>query len=157
MWILKWLPDWIFYLILFVGVVGLLATYLIKFLRFIPSLYVYRTPIQLVSVAMIVFGTFMAGAIYDNDAWLAKVRELEDKVAESEKLAAQKNTEIVEKVVTKTQVVREKGNDIIKYVDREVVKKEEVVKFIENCPIPQDIVDAHNAAALLNKAAGGNK
>lgn len=157
MWILKWLPDWIFYLILFVGVVGLLATYLIKFLRFIPSLYVYRTPIQLVSVAMIVFGTFMAGAIYDNDAWLAKVRELEAKVAESEKLAAQKNTEIVEKVVTKTQVVREKGNDIIKYVDREVVKKEEVVKFIENCPIPQDIVDAHNAAALLNKAAGGNK
>lgn len=157
MWILKWLPDWIFYCILFAGVIGLILTSFLKLLRFIPSLYMYRTPIQLASVAMIAFGTFMAGAIYDNDAWLAKVRELEAKVAESEKLAAQKNTEIVEKVVTKTQVVREKGNDIIKYVDREVVKKEEVVKFIENCPIPQDIVEAHNAAALLNKAAGGNK
>lgn len=157
MWILKWLPDWLFYFILFVGVVGLLATYLIKFLRFIPGLYVYRTPIQLVSVAMIVFGTFMAGAIYDNDAWLAKVRELEAKVAESEKLAAQKNTEIVEKVVTKTQVIKEKGDDIIKYVDREVVKKEEVIKFVENCPIPQDIIDTHNAAAILNKAAKGGK
>ena len=42
-------------------------------------------------------------------------------------------------------------NDIIKYIDREIVKKEEVVKFVENCPIPKDIVDQHNAAARLNK------
>ena len=114
MWILEWLPNWVFYLILAVGLLGLLATYFIRFLRFIPSLYIYKTPIQLVSIIMIVFGTFMAGAIHDNDAWIAKVKELETKVAESEKLSAEKNTEIVEKVVTKTQVVREKGNDIIK-------------------------------------------
>jgi hypothetical protein len=38
-----------------------------------------------------------------------------------------------------------------------VVKKEEVVKFIENCPIPKDIIDAHNAAATLNKAIEAKK
>ena len=52
----------------------------------------------------------------------------------------------------KTKVVKEKGRDIIQYIDREIVKKEEIVKFVENCPIPKDIIDAHNAAATLNKA-----
>jgi hypothetical protein len=150
MWILKWLPDWLFYGTFLLGVIGLAATYLLRFIP-IPGLYVHRTLIQIVSIIVVMFSTFMIGAVYDNNAWLAKVKELELKVAESEKKAAEKNTEIVEKVVTKTQVIKEKGDEIIKYVDREVVKKEEVVKFIENCPIPKDIVDLHNSAATLNK------
>ena len=96
MWILKWLPDWFFYGVLFVGIIGLLVTYILKYIP-LPFLYVYRTPIQLVSVVFIVVGTFMAGAIYDNDKWLEKVRELEAKVAAAEKKSAEKNTEIVEK------------------------------------------------------------
>lgn len=156
MWILEWIPDWVFYSLFFVGLIGLLVTYLIKFIP-IPAIYLYRTPIQIVAVICMLFGTFMAGAIHDNESWLAKIKELEVKVAESEKKAAEKNTEIVEKVVTKTQVIKEKGDDIIRYVDREVVKKEEVVKFIENCPIPQDIIQIHNEAALLNKKKEGNK
>jgi hypothetical protein len=150
MWILEWLPFWIFYVILLIGVLGLAATFLMRFLP-IPGLYLYKTAIQLVSIVLVVIGTYMSGAISNEESWLAKVKELETKVAESEKKAAEKNTEIVEKVVTKTQVIKEKGDDIIKYVDREVVKKEEVVKFVENCPIPNDIINAHNAAASLNK------
>lgn len=111
----------------------------------------YRTPIQLVSIGAIIFGTYMAGAIANEEAWLAKVRELEVKVAIAEEQAKTKNVEIQEKIVTKTQVVKEKGDDIIKYVDREVVKKEEIVKYIENCPVPKDIIELHNAAATLNK------
>lgn len=150
MWILKWLPDWLFYGTFLLGVIGLTATYLLRFIP-LPGLYLHKTVIQIVSIIVVMFSTFMIGAVYDNNAWLAKVKELELKVAESEKKAAEKNTEIVEKVVTKTQVIKEKGDEIIKYVDREVVKKEEVVKFIENCPIPKDIVDLHNSAATLNK------
>lgn len=150
MWILKWLPDWLFYFTFLVGVIGLAATYLLRLIP-IPGLYVHKTLIQLVSIVVVMFSTFMIGAVYDNNAWLAKVKELELKVAESEKKAAEKNTEIVEKIVTKTEYVKQKGDDIIKYVDREVVKKEEVVKFIENCPIPQEIINVHNSAATLNK------
>lgn len=156
MWILKWLPDWIFYIILLVGVAGFIATYILRLLP-IPGLFMYRSVIQIVSVALIVIGTFMSGAIYDNNSWMAKVKELELKVAESEKKSAEKNTEIVEKVVNKTVFVKEKGDDIIRYVDREVVKKEEVIKFVENCPIPKDIIDAHNAAANLNKETESKK
>lgn len=148
MWILKWIPDFIFYAIFLLGISGVFASY---FLKFIPFVYMYRIPIQLVSIVAIIFGTYMAGAIANEESWLAKVRELEAKVALAEEQAKTKNVEIQEKIVTKTQVVKEKGDDIIKYVDREVVKKEEIVKYIENCPVPKDIIDLHNAAATLNK------
>ncbi len=148
MWILKWVPDFIFYAIFLLGIAGVLSSY---FLKFIPFVYMYRTPIQLVSIGAIIFGTYMAGAIANEEAWLEKVRELEAKVAIAEEQAKTKNVEIQEKIVTKTQLVKEKGDDIIKYVDREVVKKEEIVKYVENCPVPKDIIELHNAAATLNK------
>ena len=37
--------------------------------------------------------------------------------------------------------------------DKEVIKKEEVIKYIENCPVPKEIIDLHNQATELNKAA----
>ena len=83
MWILKWLPDWFFYVVLLAGVVGYLLTYLLKFIP-VPFVYMYKTPIQLGSIALIVIGTFMSGAIYDNNAWLDRVHEMEAKVAKAE-------------------------------------------------------------------------
>jgi len=140
MWILKWLPFWIFYALLGIGVLGLAATYLMRFLP-IPGLYLYKTPIQLGSVALIVLGTFMSGAIHNEEAWLEKVRELEVKVKESEAKSAEENVKIVEKVVTKTNVIREKGKDIVQYIDREVVK------YDSKCEIPKEAVIAVNKAA----------
>lgn len=140
MWILKWLPFWIFYALLGIGVLGLAATYLMRFLP-IPGLYLYKTPIQLGSVALIVLGTFMSGAIHNEEAWLEKVRELEVKVKESEAKSAEENVKIVEKVVTKTNVIREKGKDVVQYIDREVVK------YDSKCEIPKEAVIAVNKAA----------
>ena len=36
----------------------------------------YKTPIQLVSILFIVIGVYMAGSIANEEAWLAKVKEL---------------------------------------------------------------------------------
>ena len=140
MWILKWLPDWIFYGILFVGIIGYIATYLLRFIP-IPAVYMYKTPIQLVSVLLIVIGVFMSGAIHNEAAWLERVREMEAKVAEAQAKAAQENIKIVEKIATKTQVIKEKGDTIVKYVDREIVK------YDNTCIIPKEFVKAHNDAA----------
>jgi hypothetical protein len=78
---------------------------------------------------------------------------MEAKMAQAEAQSANKNIEIQEKIVEKTKVIREKGRDVIKYIDKEVVKKEEVIKYIENCPVPKEIIDLHNQATELNKAA----
>lgn len=152
MWILSWLPYWIFYAIFFLGVIGFIASLV---MRFIPVVYMYKTPIQVVSIILIAFGTYMSGAISNEEAWQARVKELEVKIAESEAKAAQENTKIVEKIVYKDKIVREKGEEIVKYIDREVVKKEEVVKFIENCPIPNEIINIHNDA--INKMKSNKK
>ena len=138
MWILQWLPDWIFYLMFLMGLLGLIATYVMKF---IPFVYVYRTPIQLVSVILVAFGTYMSGAISNEEVWKARVREMEAKVAAAEVQAAQENVKIVEKVVTKIQVIKERNNDIIQYVNKELVK------YDETCTIPQPFIETVNRAA----------
>jgi hypothetical protein len=140
MWILKWLPFWIFYATFFVGLLGFIATYLLRFIP-VPAIYMYKTPIQIVSAILMVIGVYMSGAISNEEAWLAKVKDLEVKVAEAEAKSQQVNVQVVEKVVTKTQVVRERGKDIVQYVDREVVK------YDSKCEIPKEAVTAVNQAA----------
>jgi uncharacterized membrane protein len=148
MWILQWLPNWIFYGIFFAGLLGLLATYVMKF---IPFVYVYRTPIQAISILAIAIGTYMSGAISNEEAWQAKVKEMEAKVAAAEVQSVKENIKIVEKVVIKTQIVRTRGQDIIQYVDREIVKYD--TKFAPGgvCEIPKEFIKALNDAAEAPK------
>jgi hypothetical protein len=149
MWLLNLMPDWFYHLIVILSILGLIVASVLKFVPFVST---YRLPIQVISVLLLVFGVWMEGGIVNEAKWEARVKELEEKVKIAEEKSTEKNVEIQERVVTQTKVVKEKGRDIIQYIDREVVKKEEIVKFIENCPIPKDIIDAHNAAATLNKA-----
>jgi uncharacterized membrane protein len=144
MWILQWLPDWIFYAIFFAGLLGLLATYVMKF---IPFVYVYRTPIQAISILAIAIGTYMSGAISNEESWQAKVKEMEAKVAAAEIESQKENVKIVEKIVKKTEYITRKGQDIIQYVDREVVKYD--TKFAPSgvCELPNEFIKAINNAA----------
>jgi hypothetical protein len=139
MWILQWLPWWLFYLILAAGLIGLLVTYLLKFIP-VPIVHYYKLPIQLASILLVVIGIYMLGSIANEQTWQAKIKELEVKLAQAEAEAAKENIKIVEKVVVQQKVVRERGRDIVQYVDREVVK------YDTKCEIPQPFVDAHNRA-----------
>lgn len=146
MWILQWLPDWIFYAILVIGLIGFLVTFLLKFLP-IPGLYMYRTPIQVVSLIFVVIGVYMSGAISNEQAWQARVKEVEAKLAAAEAEGAKETVKIVEKVVTKQKVIKEKGEEVVKYIDREIVKLD--TKFLPGgqCEIPKEFIKALNDAA----------
>ena len=148
MWILHWLPNWIFYVIFFAGLLGLLATYVMKF---IPFVYVYRTPIQAVSVLAIVIGTYMSGAISNEEAWQAKVKEMELKVAAAEIQSQKENVKVVEKVVKKTEYITRRGQDIIQYVDKEVIKYDDRFKPGGQCELPKEFIKAINNAAEAPK------
>ena len=139
MWILQWLPWWLFYLILAAGLIGLLVTYLLKFIP-LPIIHVYKTPLQIVSIVFIVVGVYMLGSIANERVWQTRVKELEVKLAQAEAEAAKENVRIVEKVVVQQKVVRERAQNVIQYVDREVVK------YDIKCEIPKPFVDAHNQA-----------
>ena len=150
MWILNWLPFWFFYAVLGVGIIGLAVTYLLRFVP-LPAIYIYKTPIQLISVALIAIGTYMSGAISNEEAWIARVQELEAKVEAAQVESVKENVKIETKVVTKTQVIKQRGEDIIQYIDKEIVKYD--TKFLPGgiCEIPKEFIEAHNKAAEVPK------
>jgi hypothetical protein len=154
MWILTWLPDWITHAIFFAGAAGIFLGFVLTFVPFVKQ---YKMAIQIASLFVFALGVYLEGAMADNNEWLAKVKELEARVAVAEERSKTENVKVEEKIVTKTQVVTQKGKDIIQYIDREVVKNNDVIKYIENCPVPKEVIDAHNVAAKMNQAAQGDK
>lgn len=137
MWVLNFLPDWFFHLILLAGIGGLIASYLMKF---IPFVYMYRTPIQIGSIVAIVVGTFMLGAAWNDEEWRRRVAEMEQKVAAAELKSAEENVKIVTKIVNKIEIVRIKGEETVKYIDKEIVK------YNDRCEIPNELVNVLNEA-----------
>lgn len=140
MWILKWIPDWFFYLILLTGLVGFFITYLIRFLP-IPVIYVHKTVIQIVSVALIIFGTFMVGAVYDNNAWQKRIDELQEKLAKAETESKIANDKINEDSKNKKEKIVQKQVVVKQYIDREVTK------YDTTCTVPNEFIEAHNKSA----------
>ncbi len=153
-WMLSLLPDWVWTTLLIGSTIGLLASWIIKRVPFINN---YRFPIQAISFITLLVSIWFLAVASANEVWESKIKDLEEKVRIAEEQANNKNVEVQERVVEKTKVVKEKGKDIIKYIDREIVKKEEIVKYVEQCPVPKEIIDIHNQATELNKAAEGKK
>ena len=102
--------------------------------------------------------------------WRDRVKELETKVAAAEVESKKENVVVQEKIVKQKEYIKGKTEYITKYIDkietREIIKEvpgpervriEEVVKYIENCPVPRELINIHDAAATLNKAAGEPK
>ena len=150
MFILSILPDAAIHTIFGLGILGTIAGFVLGFIPFVKT---YQFAIQICSIVVLVFAVYLEGGLAENKEWELKVKEMEARVAQAEALSANTNIEIQEKIVEKTKVIREKGRDVIKYIDKEVVKKEEIIKYIENCPVPKEIIDLHNQATELNKAA----
>ena len=130
---------------------GILLTAAAFFIRRIPVINQYRIPAQVLGIALLVIGVYWRGGYAIEMEWRERVAEVEARVAAAEAKSAEENVKIVTKVVTKTQVIRTRGADIVKYVDREIVKYDE--KFAKGgmCEIPQEFIKAHNSAAEAPK------
>jgi hypothetical protein len=144
MWILSVLPDWVFHLLLIVGVLGIVAGFV---LGMIPAVKQYVLPIRVISLLVFSLALYLEGGLADYNAWQLKVKELEVKLAEAQTKSAKENTKIVEKVVKKTEYIKLRGQDIIKYVDRDIVKYDTKFAPGGQCEIPKEFIKAHNDAA----------
>jgi hypothetical protein len=148
MWIFEWLPDAVTHIIFLVGAVGVFAGFVLTFVPFVKQ---YKLAIQIASIFIFALGVYLEGGLADNKEWTARVKELEGKLAVAEEKSKTENVKIEEKIVTKTQVVKEKGKNIVQYIDREVVKNNEIIKYVENCPVPKELINIHNQAATMNQ------
>lgn len=137
MWIIDWLPTFVVHMITLAGLAGVVVSFLVGSL--IPAQY--RLVAQVASVLVFAFGLYIEGGLSNEDKWQARVKEMEAKVAQAEAESAKANTKIVEKVVKKLEIVKVRGDDIVKYVDREVAK------YDSQCVIPKEFIKAHNDAA----------
>jgi hypothetical protein len=155
---LNLIPDamlnWIYWAIIAAGITGVLAGWIGKLIPFYGN---YVKILQPIGIVLLVLGVWLRGGYDTEMAWRAKVAEAEARVAAAEQKSQETNTVIEQQVVEKTKVIKGKTEYITQYLDREVVKKEEIIKYIEQCPVPKEIIDIHNQAADLNKAAEGKK
>ena len=147
MLIISFLPNWVFHLLLTAGILGTIAGFV---LGMIPLIQKYIFPVRIISVLLLSFSLYIEGGLANEESWQLKVKEVETKLAQKEVQSQAENVKIIEKVITKTEYIKTKGQDIIKYLDKEVVKDNEVIKYVETCPaIPQVILKSVNEAATI--------
>lgn len=139
MWILDWLPFWVFHLLVVAGFVGLAASLVLKFIPFIST---YRLPIQVASIVILVFGVYMEGGIATQEKWEAKVAEVKLEMAKKETASAEATVQVVTKYINKVQIVKEKGNEIIKQVPVYITKDADT-----KCDVPTGFVMLHDSAS----------
>jgi len=148
MWIFTIAPEWVFHLMVFVGVAGIIAGFV---LGFIPIINKYKMPIQIISILILLLGIFLEGALADNKIWEARVKEVEAKLAQAEAQAAKETVKIVEKVVVKQQKAKENTVIVKEYIDREVVK------YDTQCTVPPPFIKSLNDAAKPPTKEGDKK
>jgi hypothetical protein len=134
-WILSFLPNWIFHLIVLAGVLGLVAS---QFFRFIPFVSQYTLPIKVGSIIALVIGIWFEGGISNNDAWLAKVKEMELKVAKAEAQSAEYNSKLTAKIAENNKIIKENTNANQKAISKYVT---------DECRMSNVAVSLHNSAS----------
>jgi hypothetical protein len=147
-WILTFVPAFVFHLALIVGVIGLFVA---SFLGAFPIIKQYKLPIQLIALVLTIGAVFFQGALAYKHSVAVEVAELKLRLQKAETKSLETNTEIVEKIVTDTQIIREKGKTITEYVDREIVK------YDNFCELPAEVINAHNMAATLKIDEGSTE
>jgi len=158
MWMLDFLPFWIFHLIVLVGIGGILASGVIKFIPFISN---YKLPIQVASVILLVFGVYMEGGVSNQEKWEARVAEVKLEMAKKDAASSDATVKVVTKYITNVEVVKEKGESIVKEIPKLITATAD-----GQCVIPNGFVLLHDSASrnevpdssgVTNEAASGVK
>lgn len=141
MWLFEF-PNFVYHIILAIGIVSTLAGFTLNFIPFIRQ---YSLPLQIIGILVLVIGVYFQGGISYKEKLELKVADLKVKLAEAEAKSEKINTVVVTRVVREREIVKEKGTTVTEYIDREVIK------YDDKCEIPKQVIIAHNAAAQ-NKA-----
>jgi len=139
MWILDFLPFWVFHLVLLAGVVGLFVSF---FVGSIPFINTYLLPVKIASAFLLIFGLYMEGGISNQDRWEAKVAEAKLEMAKKEVASAEASTKVITKYITKIEIVKEKGDAILKEVPKFITASDD-----GQCVIPNGFVLLHDSAS----------
>ena len=142
MWIVNFLPDFIFHALLLVSLLALAASFVLDSIPFVST---NAKAIQLVSAVVLAIALYFEGAISNNAAWLARVAALERQVAVAEAKSKEINTVIQYQYRDKVRTVKE--TQVV--VEERIVTEAEKIDAV--CRVSAE------AVGILNQAAGGKK
>ena len=144
-WMIDLIPNWFWTLVLWSGVLALVASYVLGKIPFVAQ---YRLPLRVGGVIATIVGVYFYGVIANEAKWKERVSKLETQLQAAQAESKQTNTVVEEKIVYKNRIIKEKAKTQIEYIDKVISQKEEVIKYVENCPVPKVIIDEHNKAAV---------
>lgn len=138
MWIVNFIPDFVFHILLIAGLLGLAGSFVLDSVPFIST---NAKAIQLASAVVLAIALFFEGAISDNDAWQTRVKELELKVARAETQSAEANGQLSKALAAKDKEIALAQAELKSRIRAGAVAMDAV------CKVPSD------AIAILNDAA----
>ena len=138
MWIVQFLPDWVFHLITIASLLGLAASFVLSAVPFIST---NSKAIQAGCAILLIIGVYFEGAISDNNAWQARVQELELKVARAETESAEANGKLSKQLAAKDKEIALAQAELKNRIKAGATAMDAV------CKIPADAVSILNDAA----------
>lgn len=144
MWLLNWLPDWIFHLILLVGLLGLVASWVLKKLPFFQA---WGLQVQVAAIILTLVGVWYEGGIAKDAEYRERIAALQLKVAQADAAAAEANTKLAEAVAKAEQDI----HDITNANQKKLAALSGQLN--KTCTIGQDVLSVLNDAAKNRRGA----
>jgi hypothetical protein len=148
-WMLSLIPDailnWVYWLIIAVGLTGMFAGW---FGKFIPMYGKYVGILKPVGIALVVLGVWLRGGYDVEMAWRAKVEEAQAKVAKAEAASQEVNIKLETERKKKAKV----RTEYITTVKERIVKETQVIDA--ECKVAPEAISILNDAAKNSTKKG---
>lgn len=135
-WLLSFLPIWIFQAVATGLIVFGICVYLFVKHPVLPSF----VP-KLVGIAMIVIGIFVSGGLWTQREFVKEIQKAKEEIARIEKESAENTIKIEAEYKNKVVIIKEKGDVIIQKVPEYISKTSDA-----KCDVPNGFVVLHDSA-----------
>ena len=142
MFLLNWLPDVVFHLMLLVGVLAIGASFVLTFIPFVSR---YRLPIQVAGIMLTVVAVWYEGGIAKDAEYRARIAAMELKISRAETAAAEANTRLAEQILKEQARIRDLTETNKKRL------QELSGQLNQQCTVSQSVIDVLNNAAKNRK------
>jgi hypothetical protein len=142
MFILNWLPDFVFHLMLLVGLLAIGASFVLSFIPFVSE---YKLPIQVAGIILTVLAVWYEGGIAKDAEYKIRIAEMQLKISRSETAAAEANTKLAEQILKEQARIK----DITETNKKRL--KELADQLNKQCSVDQAVINVLNDAAKNRK------
>ena len=142
-WLFGFIPTFFIYLLLSVGITlyvfSEVAT--VSLAKYIPSSFLTSSAIKVVSIGIMSLSLFLLGVSYSSQAFKEEIDKRNAEIVKINDEAKNISQQVVIKYVTRDKIIKEKGNEIIKYVN---------TKNDADCNLHNSTIELLNSAAKNN-------